>query len=114
MKGNCGTDTEKQVTLSTKQIFPYLFQAFCLPIIQIVHETLADIKEGKGSKIQSKSSSGGENDPFLSQLPFLYLILCSTTQIWMHFKKFSTGYLFVGTKWKMSMFDRTDAMGMYR
>ena len=38
------------------------FQAFCLPIIQIVYETLKDIQEGKGSKGhtdgKSLSSSG--------------------------------------------------------
>ena len=28
----------------------FILQAFCLPIIQIVHETLRDVKEGKGRK----------------------------------------------------------------
>jgi hypothetical protein len=31
------------------------FQAFCLPILQIVYETLKDIEEGKGSKALVKS-----------------------------------------------------------
>ena len=37
-----------------------VFQAFCLPIIQIVHETLLDVKEGKGSKLPTKVTSGGK------------------------------------------------------
>ena len=34
------------------------FQAFCLPILQIVYETLKDQEEGKGSKKISKTSKG--------------------------------------------------------
>ena len=34
-------------------------QAFCLPIIQIVHETLRDVMEGKG---RARSSGGGGGD----------------------------------------------------
>lgn len=35
-----------------------ILQAFCLPIIQIVHETLVDVKEGKGAKGVGKSTTG--------------------------------------------------------
>ena len=38
----------------------FVFQAFCLPIIQIVHETCLDVKEGKGSKLPTKATSGGK------------------------------------------------------
>lgn len=31
--------------------------AFCLPILQIVHETLRDLRDGKGSKSKGGSSS---------------------------------------------------------
>lgn len=31
--------------------------AFCIPILQIVHETLRDIREGKTSKVNFISSS---------------------------------------------------------
>jgi ATP-dependent RNA helicase DDX1 len=31
--------------------------AFCLPILQIVSETLTDIREGKSSKIQSQAAN---------------------------------------------------------
>jgi len=36
----------------------FYLQAFCLPIIQIVCETLKDIKEGKGSKGKKATSMG--------------------------------------------------------
>jgi len=41
-----------------------VLQAFCLPIIQTVFETLRDIKEGKGSKsatvLEGAGSAGNE------------------------------------------------------
>ena len=33
-------------------------QAFCLPILQTVHETLADIKEGRGRKATGGGGGG--------------------------------------------------------
>ena len=36
------------------------FQAFCLPILQIVYETLKDQEEGKGSKVSAKAAKGME------------------------------------------------------
>lgn len=51
--------------------------AFCLPVLQIVYETLKDLEEGKGKK--RKAGGGGGS---------------------------SSG------KWKMNVFDRSDAMAI--
>lgn len=48
--------------------------AFCVPILQIVHETLRDIREGKGGKISQRATTSA--------------------------------------KWKMSVYDRGDAMAI--
>ena len=82
-----------------------------MPIIQIVHETLVDIKEGKGSKVQGKSTSGGKNNLF-QQHSFFFIKYFVIRYKYQGSFKSKQGYFFVGTKWKMSMFDRTDAMGM--
>ena len=56
-----------------------MLQAFCLPILQIVHETLLDQREGKGAR-KSAHSSGNSTDYFAHE--FVSYYHCKEMCVW--------------------------------
>lgn len=95
---------------SLKHFFPFDHQAFSIPVIQIVYETLKDQQEGKKGRASVKT--GGASKMLLINM---MKICCDITK---HIRSVNKAFLplfrfiLVFNNWQMNPYDRSPAFGM--